>query len=275
MDPRLPNLLVIGAMKAGTTSLHRHLDLHPEVGMSARKELHLFTRPDWRQHLDWYAGHFSSAAPVRGESSPNYTKRRLFPGVPARIAAALPGVRLIYILRDPVERIVSQYVHVVAGGREHRPLEAALDRLEDNPLVDPSLYHAQLQAYLEHLPAQRIHLTTLEELSAEPRKAMGGVFHFLGVDPGFDSPRFGRVHHPSTRKRRATALGRLALRTLGPYHLNRLKRRAGFVDRIVRDERVERPALPDALRRRLEDRLRDDVRALRDRTGLSFEGWSV
>lgn len=121
MDPRLPNVLVIGAMKAGTTSLHRHLDLHPEIGMSERKELHLFTRPDWRQHLDWYTGHFSSAAPVQGESSPNYTKRRLFPGVPARIAAALPEVRLIYILRDPVERMRSAALREVAQAAGYAP----------------------------------------------------------------------------------------------------------------------------------------------------------
>lgn len=274
-EGRLPTLIVIGAMKAGTTSLHRHLERHPEVGMSARKELNVFLRPDWRERLDWYRAQFPTGTAVRGESSPNYSKRRAFPGVPARIAELLPDVRLVYILRDPVERIVSHYVHVVASGKESRPLEDALDRLEDNSLVDPSLYHAQLQEYLAWFPLSRIHVTTLEALSAEPRKEMATLFRFLGVDPGFDSPDFECVYHPSQRKRRATALGRLALRTFGPHATNRVRRMAGFVDPLLRGEPVPRPAVPDALRRRLEDRLRDDVRALRELTGLALDGWSV
>jgi hypothetical protein len=271
----LPNLVVIGAMKAGTTSLHRYLGRHPDVAMSERKELDLFVRPDWRERLAWYRAHFPAEAPWRGESSPNYAKRRRFPDVPARIAEALPDVRIVYILRDPVERIVSHYVHLVAARKESRPLEEALDELDHNPLVDPSLYHAQLGAYLAHFPSSRIHLTSLEELAASPRATMAALFRFLGVDPTFDSPDFARVHHPSHRKRRATPLGRVALRSLGAWRVNRVRRRAKVVDRVLRAGPVERPVLADGLRHRLEDRLREDVRDLRRLTGRPFEAWSL
>ncbi len=69
----LPNLLIIGAAKCGTTSLHEYLGAHPEIFMAGRKELELFTRDDWRERIGWYEEQFPVDAPVRGESTPTYT----------------------------------------------------------------------------------------------------------------------------------------------------------------------------------------------------------
>src|SRR5881398_2677233 len=104
----LPNLLVIGASKCGTTSLHHYLGLHPEIGMSRVKELHYFVEEPTESSLRWYASQFPDA-PVRGESSPSYTQRHRSPLVAARIARVLPDVKLVYIVRDPVERLLSSY----------------------------------------------------------------------------------------------------------------------------------------------------------------------
>src|SRR6059058_1737729 len=82
----LPNLLVIGGLKCGTTSLHHYLNLHPEVAMSRPKELNFFVAElNWPLGRDWYAGHFEPGAPVRGESSPHYTNRPAFAGVSQRM----------------------------------------------------------------------------------------------------------------------------------------------------------------------------------------------
>src|SRR5205823_11980303 len=94
----LPNLLIIGAAKAGTTSLHRYLDLHPSIFMSRSKELQLFNQDDWRERRDWYRAQFPTAAPVRGESSGAYTMHPVLPCVPERIKATIPDARLIYLV---------------------------------------------------------------------------------------------------------------------------------------------------------------------------------
>jgi len=115
----LPNLVVVGAMKCGTTALHGFLDRHPEIAMSDPKELNFFFGPaagsgddapwaEGNRHrgVGWYRHQFPVAAPVRGESSPGYTSPSE-PHVAARMAALIPGARLVYLVRDPVERAVS------------------------------------------------------------------------------------------------------------------------------------------------------------------------
>src|SRR3954452_21113023 len=125
---RWPNLLIIGAHKAGTTSLHRYLDIHPEVRMSEHKELAYFCGPTndpllvSRRHLGeaWYRANFVGSVAVHGESSTPYTFYSVVRGVPQRIHGAIPDVKLIYIVRDPVDRLISHYTFVRGQSREQR-----------------------------------------------------------------------------------------------------------------------------------------------------------
>ena len=104
----LPNLIVIGAERCGTSSLHRYLRSHPQVFMSKKKELNFFVAErEWRRGRSWYERQFPADAPVRGESSPAYTAYPVFSGVPARLAALVPDAQLLYLVRDPVERTIS------------------------------------------------------------------------------------------------------------------------------------------------------------------------
>ena len=115
----LPNLIIIGAQKCGTTSLHYYLNLHPQILMSREKELNFFiTERNWSKGVDWYRSQFVEKAEIYGESSPNYTDYIRFGGVPERMYSVVPDARLIYILRDPIERIVSHYVHLCDMGLE-------------------------------------------------------------------------------------------------------------------------------------------------------------
>src|SRR5687768_13237463 len=99
---RLPDFLIIGAQRGGTTSLYRYLTEHPEIDPAVRKEIHFFSRHH-EQGLDWYRAHFPrrDESSLVGEASPNYL---VHPDVPARVAAALPRVKLIALLRNPVDR---------------------------------------------------------------------------------------------------------------------------------------------------------------------------
>ena len=114
----LPNLIIIGGLKCGTTSLHHYLSLHPEIAMSRPKELNFFVAElNWPLGRDWYAAHFDPKAPVRGESSPHYTNSPAFAGVADRMRDILgEAVRLIYVVRDPIDRMLSHYLHNVGGG---------------------------------------------------------------------------------------------------------------------------------------------------------------
>ena len=116
--PRRPNLFIIGAMKSGTTTLHEYLDSHPQIAMSRIKEPGFFVEElTLRQGEDWYLSLFEQddRFRYRGESSTHYTKLPVFRGVAERLSRFNPEARLIYIMRNPIERLVSHYWHNIAG----------------------------------------------------------------------------------------------------------------------------------------------------------------
>src|SRR5687768_751449 len=124
----LPTFVIIGAMKCGTTSLHYYLAEHPDVCMSEVKETNFFVAElNYARGLPWYESLFPRRAAACGEASPVYAATWRFAGIPERMHAVLPRARLIYIVRDPVERMVSQYKHTFARGEEHRTLSVALE----------------------------------------------------------------------------------------------------------------------------------------------------
>lgn len=272
----LPNFLVIGAMKAGTTSLHAWLGQHPDIGMSAIKEINYFVSRRTDHDPAWYARQFDGRAPYRGESSTSYTKFPQRPGVPERLHALVPDARLVYVVRDPIERTVSHFLHALQRGRERRSLSEALADLEDNLYVDPSRYHLQLEQYWPYYPPERILVLSAEELQRAPQVALERVTTFLGARPyDFDTDRHENV---SGQRGQDTALGRL----IESYPAKRLGRRLPrSAVRLAKrmnvglSRRISRPTLDPESRDRLRSHLREDVARLRQSTGLSFEEWSL
>jgi hypothetical protein len=198
----LPNLIVIGAMKCATTALHRYLDAHPDIAMAAPKEMNFFVgaadrddgwhRGNWHRGLDWYAAQFPDA-PVRGEASPSYTSPS-FPDAAERMARVIPDARLILLVRDPVDRAISQYRHHRAEGTERRPLdEALLDPASQ--YLDRSRYHACLAPYLERFPREHIAVCLQEDLLARRRETVARIYRFAGVDDAFWSAQIDRLFH--------------------------------------------------------------------------------
>ena len=184
-DPeRLPNLVVVGAMKAGTTSMHNYLGLHPEITVSVDKEARFFQDPDM---LDWvgiYQRNFAPGTRLRAESTPFYSKSPVFPGVVDRMADLVPDARIIYMVRDPIDRIVAEYVEQMQWGAASRPLDVELSEPEDptNWLVASSRYATQLALYQERFGKEGVLVVDLTDLGADTAGVMGDVFGFLGLD---------------------------------------------------------------------------------------------
>lgn len=199
----LPSFLIIGAMKGGTTSLYQYLKEHPDVFMSQTKELHYFVaEKNLRRGTGWYERQFSKAgdAVAVGEASPDYTKFPLHRGVPERIADLVPEVRLIYVMRNPVERIRSHYMHDLACGRERRPIGQAVPGNEH--YLAPSRYALQIEQYLEHFPREQLLLMTSECLRSDRQAAMTRVLDFIGVHDDWSTPvqdlEFNATDHKTT-----------------------------------------------------------------------------
>lgn len=277
----LPNLIVIGGQKCGTTSLHNYLATHPQIAMSQRKELDFFTSWGRRRGLAWYEQHFTRRAPVRGESSPAYTAWPHILGVPEAIHETLGEVRLIYLVRDPVDRVVSEYLHAVGHGQERRSLlrVAADPSFEQSPYVAKSRYAMQLGRYLDLFDASQLLVLTQEALSQERLATLRTVFRFLGVDESFVSPRFARRYNKARDRRAGVALTQRARVALGEQRFERLTGRVPrpaqrLGDRVTRRP-IQSPELPDELRKRLVSLLGDDTAHLAALTGLDLGHWST
>jgi sulfotransferase family protein len=276
-----PNMIIIGGLKCGTTSLHHYLNLHPEVAMSRPKELNFFVEElNWPLGADWYASHFRGLATVRGETSPHYTNRPRFEGVAERMRSLLPDARLIYMVRDPIDRLLSHYVHNVGGGYEERPLAEAVGD-PDSAYVARSRYAYQLEPYLEAFGQERIEIVTREELKDDRAATMRRAFAFLHVDPDFSSDEFEREWETGTAK--AGGRFRLMDRAVRMPGLRALDRNFDrlpeslrwLVERVVHDPgggEGAKPELPRDLHARLAELLESDVARLEGLTGRSF-GW--
>lgn len=209
----LPDYLIVGAQRAGTTSLQNALSNHPQVmPPRLKKGVHYFD--DWFERgLQWYRGQFPRArarlsrqrrldSPViTGEASPYYL---FHPAIPGRIAEAIPDVKLVVLLRDPVERAMSQYKHERRRGYEHLDLSSAIaaeqERLEGEEsrlLADPEyrsfshrhhsyvargMYAEQLKRYFRHFDRSQVLVVDSEDLWADPVRQMPVVLGFLGLE---------------------------------------------------------------------------------------------
>ncbi len=266
-----PLFVIVGAMKCGTTSLHAYLDLHPQIGMSNPKEPNFFNEErTWNRGLPWFYGLFDPAADVWGESSTNYTKFPRFAGVVEKIHHYDPATRLIYVVRDPVARVVSHYMTNVAHANEARTFDEAMADLSDNHYLHTSRYHAQLTQYLRLFPMEQIRVVELGELSPENvRATLRGLFAFVGVDADFDHPDLGVVKHDSSKKRRPTSVGRAITHGMPGGKFVR------YTLSPLIDKPLQKPVVTPALRRRIEDALRPDADALRALTGRTFSTWSI
>ena len=278
----LPNLIVIGGLKCGTTSLHHYLSLHPEISMSRPKELNFFVAElNWDLGGDWYASHFDRGAPVRGESSPHYTNLPRFAGVAERMRGLLEDARIVYMVRDPIDRMLSQYVHNVGGGYESRALDEALGDPEGS-YVARSRYAMQVEPYLREFGSDKVTIVSREELRDDRATTMRRMFELVAVDPSFSSDEFEREWETGSARAKPGGFRLMdrAVRLPGlrafDRNFDRLPEALRWrVERLVHDPdagAAPKPVLRDALRERLVELLRADVERLEAIAGREF-GW--
>lgn len=268
-------------MKAATTSLHYYLDHHPQIAMSKEKELNFFVEEkNWHKGADWYMSHFNPNVAVTGESSPNYTNHPHLANVPKRMHSVIPDVKLIYCVRDPLERIISQYIHQVAAGRESRTIDEALFDLDDNnQYIRRSKYFMQLQQYLEFYDRSRILIVDSNNLHKDARNTMNHVYRFLEVNYPFSTSRSYKISHKSNYKRRKTKIGQFCANTSLGKALERLPFTVrSYVDWFVFlpfSRKIAEPQLIPRLKQKMIDHLQEDVDQLRKFTGCQFSDWCL
>lgn len=174
--------MIIGAMKCGTTSLAHMLALHPDISLSKPKEPQFFSNyPDWRNRLDEYHSKFPKEAKLYGEGSTNYTKYPSFRlNIWNDVYEYNKDMKFIYIVRDPIERIISHYVHLYEMGFTDYPIDEAVNRVPE--LINTSRYYTQIAPFIRKFGREQVHITTLDHLTNAPDETLREMFQFLGLD---------------------------------------------------------------------------------------------
>jgi hypothetical protein len=183
----LPDFVIIGAPRSGTTTLWRFVVEHPGVRRAAKKEIHFFD-DHYERGIGWYRAHFPRAREaITGEASPGYLAHPL---APTRMRAHIDETKLIAVLRNPADRAFSHYQHRRRLGRDPRTFEQAIADEEAGRIVDGlrsdilefGRYAEQLAAWFEVYPRERFLVLGAEEFWSAPEDAYGRTLAFLGLD---------------------------------------------------------------------------------------------
>jgi hypothetical protein len=298
MKKELPTFIVIGAARSGTTALYNFLRQHPNVFMSDSKEPNYFAFHEGPvaysgpgaefvnnsvRDAQTYFNLFAKAPDdsAVGEASPLY----LFsPQAPQRIASALPHVRLIAILRNPVEQAYSHYLYARAQMIEplndfEAALDAQIERREAGwqPLFQYSdfpRYGAQLSRYRAHFNPESIKLFLYEDFESDPAGVLRQIFRFIGVDDSFvpdTSLRANRGGVPkSALLQWAVMRPNFASKSFGVLLPMSVRRR---IRNMISGGNIERPELPASARARLSGELRDDINLLGKLIDRDLSAW--
>jgi hypothetical protein len=295
---KIPSFLVIGAAKAGTTTFYHQLAQHPSIFMSPVKEPRYFSydlrytpqeanRQETAKTQEEYDKLFAEVANEQavGEVSPSYLHS---PVAPERIHAHNPDVRLIAILRHPVDRAESHYVMMLNTGHiPNRPFaEVFRERILNNPTwrdepfgaygATISLYHDALARYYEKFPKENIRILRYEDLFKNPAGHFPQVFEFLGVDPSFEPdvsrrenvgggmPQSDLIHRAVLQPNLLKAAARAVL----PSHLSRT-----LATKLKKLNAKPKPPLNESDRREFTEVYREDILKTQDLTGLDLSDW--
>ena len=203
-------------MKSGTTSLHSYMSQHPDIYMPGGKgqETHYFDNPvNYKKGLSWYSEKFSAASDqqVIGQTRPIYM---FLDYVPKRIYEVMPDAKLLFILRNPIDRAYSHYWHEWKKNREPHSFKKALEleegrlqgddytALKDYSYLSRGFYFEQISRYLGLFPSSQIKVVIFEEFLKDPKSHTRDCYKFLGVDDDFSPEFFGKENSTILPKRR-------------------------------------------------------------------------
>ncbi len=251
----LPDFVIIGAMKCGTSTLHAQLAAQPQFFMSEPKEPNFFSNDEiYAKGEDWYRNLFANApaGAIKGESSTHYTKLPAYPKTIDRLAARIPNAKFVYVMRDPVERLISHYIHEWTEGRISVPIEDAIEKHPE--LIDYSRFGYQLAPWIERFGRERILTVDFERMTAAPDAELKRIAGFLGA-----AGAVGWRDDQGAKNVSAERLRTFPLKSLMVDNPIATALRRTLVPRALRDrvksrlQMRERPDLPEATVRRLRD----------------------
>ena len=201
----LPDFLIVGAQKAGTTTLYDVLNKHPEVNMSLIKEINFFTSNRKRlKGLDYYSSFFKTPnkkQKITGEASPGYMN---YDGIPEMIKDNLGSIKIVMMLRDPIKRAFSQYWdnrrHLSESLCESEIIEKYLtDKYSPNSkgYFSRGVYIKYIKEYLKYFKKENIHIIILEELIHEPETKLKELYDFLGISTSKETLKISKASNSS------------------------------------------------------------------------------
>ena len=308
----MPNFFVVGAQKAGTTSLYHYLDQHPEVFMSPAKEPFFFdheidpagrlvrqkfgrrslARKPRFANIEEYQALFDGVRDEKavGEASPLYIYA---PGTARRIERYVPQAKIVAILRNPADRAYSAFLYALRMGVEpltdfRRVLQEEEQRIRDNwhfvyRYRDRGFYYGQIKSFYEVFGPEKVGVWLYEDLKENPHKVASGVFRFLGVDDSF-VPDTSTKHNVARVPKNAVSRAAIKfmngtfpmVKKIVPSSSVRIKDQWDFKVRQLVNSRLlsEEPAPLDlALRTSLIEDYREDIRRLQGLIGQDLSPW--
>ncbi len=274
-----PNFLCIGAAKAGTTTLYHVLQRHPQVFVTTPKELNFFSRPDrYALGWDWYANHFRPAKPeqiARGEFGVTYAMVTKWVGTVERMQAHLPHVKLIYMVRDPVQRIESAWLENRLG--RNRDSSTFAEAVRRPNMIDCSRYWIQYQAYAQAYGEASIHVIFLEDYRRDPASELRSVCQFLEINPDVDWGNLDERFNTSDAKREDHRLLSWLRRAPGFRHIrDKLPNvvRGGF-KALFKNEQVKKPRWRAADYEYVVEQLRGDTATFLGQMNKPSDFWTL
>lgn len=291
----LPNFIIVGAAKCGTTSLCHYLAQHPQIFISPNKEPRFFApefytkyangpirrgslRPEmsWQEYQDLFKDVKKETA--IGEASTEYL---FLPQVPSRIKSTLPDVKLIAILRDPSERAFSAYCYQLRDGCENLSFAEALAdearRTQESwrpgwLYQQVGLYFEQLSRYKSLFGTQQLKVYFYEELAREPIKTLQDMFNFLKVSPDFipDLTRKNVSAVPKSLLLNQLLSDRSPVSDLKSYFPKQMQ---PFFQYIKQKNRSSKPNLPNEIRKQLVDSYKEDILKLQNLVDKDLSDW--
>lgn len=188
MDSHKTDFFIIGAMKAGTTTLNDYLSLHPKIQISEPKEPGYFSRDErFNKGIEWYKAHFQkgkSLDTLLCDASTCYSRNLTFPNTIERLYEHNPDAKFIYVIREPVQRAISHYKHRMEENRiNNLPIINMSDFLKnDIEILEAGNYNLQMDLYLRYFKLDQFLIIDFEDLITNPKFILGEVCDFLGVD---------------------------------------------------------------------------------------------
>ncbi len=270
-------LLIVGAMKSGTSSLYHYLSEHPEISSCSQKEPNFFSDDTiFKKGMNWYRNLWDFHPGIHQfamEASTNYTKACVFPNTVDKIASVEANFKFLYILRDPIERIESHYTHAMFTGKK---LKGVLNPEKIHPgVLSASMYAMQIEKYYKQFPSESILLLNFSELKENPDRLLDEVCDFLEID---------RMPHSIAKESKNRSEGKIIDGALWPA-MNLVaklvpsqltpKGTRNAVRELLGKKVTQKVKLSEAQREFVIKELKSDLTILKSEYGFDISRWGI